>query len=151
MPEVCADCNLFSSLSHGAKESLIKIHVLPAKFLLAWLVWFLRWNAAVTVDQKRSVLSVHLRYKSDYTKLRGTSIFCRNRRDLSPEREKLLRCFCAVVVAGEWQSCYSAFRPNELLHTWKKTSCVTYPSCPYSWECWWHNNNDCSEYITFAC
>lgn len=62
----------------------------------------------VMVGQKRKrVISVHVGYKSDYTKLRGTFIFCRNERDLPPEKEKLLRCFCAVIVAGERQSLFS--------------------------------------------
>lgn len=70
-------------------------------------------------------MSVHLRYKSDYTKLRGIFIFYRNERDLPPEKEKPLRCFCAVVVAGERQSYFSAFRPNKPPVCLQKPSCVT--------------------------
>lgn len=47
-------------------------------------------------------MSVHLRYESDCIKLRATSIFYRNKRDLYPERDKVPWCFCALVVAGEW-------------------------------------------------
>lgn len=109
-------CSLFSSCSHKARETLPKIHVIPEKFFLAWLVWSQSCNVAVTVQAfylftwGRSVIIQNWE----------VSIFYRNKRDLSPERELLQRCFCAVAVAGEWQSCYSVCRPDELLYTRNK-------------------------------
>lgn len=118
--EVCAGWELQSSLSHGAREGLIITIVHSEKFLTAWLVWLQSWNAAGTVDQEsRSVLSVHLRYESDFIKLRVSSTFYRNKRYLSPKREKVPRCFCALAVAGEWLLLFCIQTQWELLNTWK--------------------------------
>lgn len=58
--------------------------------------------------------------------LRGASVFYRNKRDLSPEGEKLLRCFSAITaVAESGRVTILRVDPMSSCIPGKKTSCVT--------------------------